>query len=169
MKHKKVETGIFKRPVDHPVALRKLGVTGDAIADLIAHGGEDQAVYAYSYKHYTYWSTKYPDLKYTYGTFGENLTVSDLDEEIIRVGNQYSCGDVLLEVTKPRQPCYKLGLVFGTHRIVKEFWNTTKSGIYFRILKEGTVQSGDEMKLIYEAKDNPTIAEVFENKRSKKN
>lgn len=164
-KGKIVETGIFKHPVANPIFLGEEDVVNDAVIDRRYHGGIDQAVYGYSENHYEYWEQLYPDLDWKYGMFGENLTISNLEEKTIKVGNTYQLGEVVLEVTKPREPCFKLGLVFGTQAILKQFWNSTKSGIYFKVLKTGNVTVGDELILINESEHAPTIATVYKTKK----
>jgi len=161
-----IETGIFKYPVSHSIFLNIEEVKNDVIIDRKHHGGIDQAVYGYSEDHYNEWKLKYPDLEWQYGMFGENLTISNLEETIIHVGNTYKLGTAKLEVTKPRQPCMKLGLRFGTQKILKDFWNSSKSGIYFKILQTGNVNVGDELILISNKNEAPTIAEVYNTKKS---
>lgn len=164
-KNKMVETGIFKFPVNHPVFLGEEDVEKDNVVDRKYHGGIDQAVYGYSEKHYNYFKSLHPDLDWNYGMFGENLTFSDLNEEEITIGSTYKIGECILEVTKPRQPCYKLGIRFNTQKIVKQFWNSTKSGVYFKVLQTGFVKSGDELLLIKKSDSTLTIAEVYESKK----
>ncbi len=164
-KSKIVETGIFKFPVNHPIFLGVEDVENDAVIDRKYHGGIDQAVYAYSENHYSYWKELYPNLDWHYGIFGENLTISNLEETEIQVGNQYKLGETIIEVTKPREPCMKLALVFETQQILKQFWNSTKSGIYFKVLKTGNVTVNDELILIKKSENSPTIAEVYESKK----
>jgi len=164
-KTKTIETGIYKSPVKNPIFLGEEDVVGDAVVDRKHHGGIDQAVYGYSKKHYSYFKTLYPNLDWNYGMFGENITFDDLNEEEITVGSQYQLGECLLEVTKPRQPCSKLGVRFGTQKIVKQFWNTTKSGMYFKVLKTGYVNVGDELVLLSKPEDSKSIAAVYESKK----
>ena len=164
-KGKIVKTGIFKFPVNK-IFLGEEDVENDAVVDRKYHGGIDKAVYAYSENHYTYWKKLYPNLDWHYGIFGENLTISNLEETEIQVGNVYKLGEALLEVTKPREPCFKLGLVFGTQQILKQFWNSTKSGIYFKVLQTGNVMVNDELILIKKSENTQTIAEVYETKKS---
>ena len=166
-KGKLVETGIFKFPVNYPIFLGEEDVENDVVIDRKYHGGIDQAVYAYSENHYAYWKELYPNLEWHFGMFGENLTISNLEETEIQVGDTYKLGETIVEVTKPRQPCMKLGLVFGTQHILKQFWNSTKSGIYFKVLQTGNVTVDDELILINKAENSPTIAEVYETKKSK--
>ena len=168
LKGKIIETGIYKTQVNQAIFLDENHVKGDTIVDRVHHGGINQAVYGYSMKHYNFWQKKYDFVKTNFGLFGENITFDCLDETKIYVGNVYQCGEVVIEATEPRQPCFKLGLVFKTQKIVKEFWNSTKSGVYFKVLQKGSVQAGDEFVLVKEAKDNPTIAEVYSNYRKKK-
>lgn len=164
-KGKKVTTGIFKFPVESSIFLDVETVKEDTICNREVHGGIDQAVYGYSLKHYDFWKERYPNLEWSYGMFGENLTIDNLDETLIHVGDTYKVGDCIVEVTKPRQPCMKLGVRFEDMKIVKQFWNTTMSGVYFKILQTGNVRSGDTFEQLKSCPDNPTIAEVFESKR----
>lgn len=164
-KNKTFETGIFKNPVDDPIFLGEEDVLGDAVVDRKHHGGIDQAVYCYSEKHYSYFKALYPDLDWSFGMFGENITIDDLEEKEIVVGSTYQLGECLIEVTKPRQPCYKLGIRFGTPKIIKQFWNTTMSGIYFKVLKTGKVKIGDELILLVKPENALSIAAVYESKK----
>ena len=164
-KGKIVETGIFKFPVNHPIFLGKEDVENDAVIDRKYHGGIEQAVYGYSQSHYAFWKELYPNLDWNYGMLGENLTISNLGETEILVGNTYKLGEALLEVTKPRTPCFKLGIRFGTQEILKQFWNSTKSGIYFKVLQTGNVKVGDELILVNQSESSPTIAEVYDSKK----
>ena len=164
-KGKIVETGIFKIPVEESIFLGETDVENDAVIDRRYHGGIEKAVYAYSENHYEYWKELYPNLEWRFGMFGENLTISNLEETEIYVGSQYKLGETIIEVTKPREPCMKLGLVFGTQKILKQFWNSTKSGVYFKVLQTGSVKAGDELILVKKAKNTPSIAEVYETKK----
>lgn len=165
---KTIETGIFKYPVKHPVFLDVENVQGDKIENRVHHGGIDQAVYAYGEQHYEYWKVLYPDQDWNYGMFGENLTITDFDETKIHVGSIYQLGDTKIEVTKPRQPCMKLGMRFNNQKIVKDFWHSTKSGVYFKILETGYVAVGDELILLEKKSENSTIADIYTSKRIQK-
>jgi MOSC domain-containing protein YiiM len=164
-REKEIETGIYKFPVDAPIFLGQEIVKGDTIVDTKHHGGIEQAVYGYSEKHYGYFKKLHPDLDWNYGMFGENITFSELNEEEILIGSTYQLGECKLEVTKPRQPCYKLGIRFNNPIIIKQFWETTMSGIYFKILETGFVKKGDELILIEESKETFTIAQLYESKK----
>jgi MOSC domain-containing protein YiiM len=162
---KEEQTGIFKYPVDVPIFLGEEDVEKDTVVDRKYHGGIEQAVYGYSQKHYAHFKELHPNLEWNYGMFGENITFSDLNEEEITVGSVYQLGETKIEVTKPRQPCYKLGIRFNNPKIIKQFWNTTMSGIYFKVLKTGFVNVGDKLTLLEKPKDTPTIAEVYNTKK----
>ncbi len=167
-RNKTIETGIYKFPVESPIFLGTEDVQNDNAVDRKYHGGIEQAVYGYSENYYEYWKELYPDLNWNYGMFGENLTITNLDETKIHVGSIYQLGEAKIEVTKPRQPCYKLGIRFNNPKIIKQFWNSTKSGIYFKILETGYVAKNDELVLLEKATNNPNIAEVYQSKRIKK-
>lgn len=158
---KKVKTGIYKYPVNEGVYLDQEDVKDDHVVDRRYHGGVDKACYLYPAEHYPFWKTQYPDLEWSYGMFGENITILGLDERLIRVGDQYQIGEAIVEIAQPRQPCFKLGIRFGSQTIIKKFINTTYSGIYIRVLKNGWVRPEDTMELIFEKPENATIAEAF--------
>ncbi len=164
-KGKLIETGIFKFPVDNPIFLDKEDVQDDHVVNRIHHGGILQAAYAYGEQHYDYWKKLYPDFDWKYGMFGENITITNLDERSIHVGNIYQLGEAKVEVTKPRQPCFKLGIRFNDLKIIKQFWNSTKSGLYFKILETGYVNKNDELLLLESKPKNLTIAALYESKR----
>jgi MOSC domain-containing protein YiiM len=167
-KGKVITTAIIKSPVDKPIFLEFENVKGDTICDRNHHGGIDQAVYGYSLKHYVYWKELYPNLDWEYGMFGENLTIDDLDESELHVGDTFKVGEAIVEVTKPRQPCMKLGVRFNDMKIVKQFWKLDIPGVYFKIIQKGFVKAGDVFEQTKSYKENLTIAEVYNEKRIKK-
>lgn len=164
-KGKIVTTGIFKYSVDTSIFLDKEEVKGDAICDKKHHGGVDQAVYGYSLKHYDYFKKLYPNLDFELGIFGENLTIDDLDETQLHQGDTFKVGDAILEVTVQRNPCMKLGVRFNDMNIVKQFWNSTFCGVYFKVVQTGFVKAGDVFEQLKSCPENPTIAELYEVKR----
>ncbi|MHB0754794.1 MOSC domain-containing protein [Polaribacter sp. M15] len=167
-KKKKVTTGIYKYPVQQPIFLDVEEVKGDEISDRKYHGGIDQAVYAYSLKHYKFWKSLYPDLDWNFGMFGENLTLDDIDETKIHVGDTFKVGETILEATLQRSPCFKLGIRFNSMKIVKQFWNTTMCGVYFKVVQTGTVKVGDEFQQIKSYPENATIADLLIQRKKEK-
>ena len=124
-----------------------------------------QAVYAYSAKHYDFFKPNFPELDWQFGIFGENLTVDDLDETNIHVGDTFNVGEAILEATLQRNPCYKLGVSFNDMKIVKQLWNTTFCGVYFKVIQTGCVKVGDEFQLLQSNKQNPTIADLYKKEK----
>lgn len=167
-KNKTFFTGIYKYPVEKSIFLNVEDVKGDEISDRKYHGGVLQAVYGYSLKHYDFWKEKYPDLDWNFGMFGENLTIDNLDETKIHSGDTFKVGNTILEATIQRDPCYKLGARFNDMKIVKQFWNTTFCGVYFKVLQTGNVKVGDEFVKIKSCPENPTIADLYLDKKVKK-
>jgi len=163
-----VTTGIFKFSVDVPVFLETEAVVGDVISNVESHGGILQAIYGYSLKHYDFFKPLYPDIDWQFGMFGENLTLDDLDETKIHQGDVFKVGEAILEASKQRNPCMKLGIRFNNMKIVKQFWNTTFCGVYFKVLQTGFVKSGDEFIPIKRCQENPTIADLYLAKKIEK-
>jgi MOSC domain-containing protein YiiM len=159
-KGKQVETGIFKYAVSQPIFLGKEDVKNDDVIDRKYHGGIDKACYIYSADHYPFWKEKYPDADTQWGAFGENITIENLDESQIFIGAQYNLGEAIVEISQPRQPCFKLGIRFENPLIVKDFFQSKFPGIYLRVIKEGNVKKGDSMQLISTPKNGVTVLEV---------
>ncbi len=142
-----IQTGIYKYPVSEPLLLEKEDVAKDTVIDRKHHGGEFKACYLFSADYYPDWKAKYPHLNWDWGMFGENLTVSGLNEDQLFVGDIYTLGTAKIQITEPRQPCHKLGIRFGDQAILQEFIDYGHPGSYVRILEEGWVKIGDEMVL----------------------
>jgi MOSC domain-containing protein YiiM len=140
--------------------LRKLNLDGDRQADLTVHGGIDKAVYSYPVEHYDYWRKQFPDTDLKWGMFGENFTTEGLLEEAVNVGDQFQIGSAKLVATQPRMPCYKLGVRFGRMDVIRRFMTSGRPGIYFKILKEGEVKTGDKIKNIKRDKNNVTVKDI---------
>lgn len=157
-----VTTGIFKNPVDKRINLKKLNLEGDRQADLTVHGGLDKAVYSYPYEYYDFWRKEFPDISFNWGMFGENLTTEGLFESQVNVGDRFQIGSAQLVATQPRMPCYKLGVKFGRMDIIKKFLKSEKSGIYFKVIKEGGIFINDTIKLIKKDNNNITIKNIVE-------
>jgi len=151
-----VPSAFIKTPVDKGVIVRRLGLEGDVQADLSVHGGVDKAVYLYPARHYQTWRHELPQHADVLlpGGFGENLTVSALDEESVCLGDVVRIGSATLQVTQFRQPCFKLGLRFGDNRMPRAMLKTGRSGWYARVLGEGALGKGDAVVL--QDRPNPT-------------
>jgi MOSC domain-containing protein YiiM len=136
-------SGFVKSPVSRPVAVGRLGLEGDAQADVRVHGGPDKAVYLYPAEHYASWQRELPEhaAMLVPGGFGENLTTLGLNEDTICIGDVLRAGSALLQVTQPREPCFKLALRFADRRLPRALLRTGRSGWYARVLEAGVVES----------------------------
>lgn len=142
-------TGIFKSAVQGPVVVRTLNLDGDRQADLKVHGGVYKAVYAYPAEHYPFWCSLYPELELPWGMFGENLTTVGMNESSMCIGDQVRIGTAILQVTQPRIPCFKLAAKFDDDEILDTFFSSGRSGIYFSVVQEGELQTGDHIEQVH--------------------
>lgn len=139
-------TGIYKIPVTGPVQINKLGIADDFIASKKHHGGPDQALYIYSVDDYRWWESEL-GRSLEAGTFGENLTVDGLESAGFNIGDIFHIGGVSLQATAPRIPCGTFASRMGDGQWVKKFRAAERPGLYVRVLREGTVLSGDEVRV----------------------
>jgi MOSC domain-containing protein YiiM len=141
------KTGIYKVPISTPVAITAFGLQGDAIVDTENHGGLDQAVYVFTMPDYAWW-TSHLGFDLAPGTFGENLTLSDLESATLCIGDRFRVGPVLLEITSPRVPCVTIAARMKDPKFVRKFRNAERPGFYCRVLETGRVQCGDPVEWI---------------------
>lgn len=158
---KKRLTGMYKKPVLEPITLTKHGVEKDIVADKENHGGWSKAVYLYGKNNYAFFKDSYPELAFDNGLFGENITISNLDETNVYIGDEYKMGNAIIKITEPRLPCDTLGYRFGTQKIVKHFMKSTFCGAYCSVIKEGEVKYNDTLKLIKRPKNSLSLAMVY--------
>jgi MOSC domain-containing protein YiiM len=145
----RVASAFIKDAVSEPLMAGALGLAGDHQADLSVHGGPEKAIYAYPSARYPHWAAAFPDLaqRFVAGAMGENLTVDDMVEDDLCVGDVHAIGGALLQVCQPRQPCFKLALALGEPRLGKHMVRTGHCGWYYRVLREGPIAPGDELVL----------------------
>jgi len=145
-----IPSAFIKRPVTGEVKFATLGIEGDEQADRRVHGGADMAVYAYSYRHYALWREEFPQHAEIWGegSLGENLTIEGWDESDVCIGDIIKLGNVLLQVTRPRKPCFKLALRFNDLRLPRRMTETGRCGWYFRVLRDGIVSCSDLPELV---------------------
>jgi MOSC domain-containing protein YiiM len=141
-------TATFKDPVSGKVALNLDGLAGDGHADLENHGGPDKAVLVYSEEHSERWRRElFPD-GLPPGAFGENFTVQGLTEANVCVGDVFDVGSARVQVSQPRQPCWKQNRRYALNDLVVRIVRTGRTGWYLRVLREGLVEAGDVMTLL---------------------
>jgi MOSC domain-containing protein YiiM len=155
-----VHTGIFKRPVAGPVAVGAIQMAGDKQADLLNHGGADKAVYGYPWEHYGHWAAELGRDDFVPGQFGENLTTEGVFESELSIGDRLRAGTVLLEVSQPRMPCFKLNIRMNSPTFSKVFLKSGLVGFYFRVLQPGDVQAGDAIEIEPSAYERIPLTEV---------
>lgn len=132
-----VVSGIRKTAVSTAtVRVGETNIEGDGQADLSVHGGPDKAIYAYPTDHWAWWKAE-AGFDAKPAGFGENLTLSGADEHGVRIGDQFAWGDVLLEVSQPRAPCFKFTLLTGREDMGARMTVSARTGWYFRVLQTG--------------------------------
>lgn len=156
-------TAIDKRPVDGPIKVGTYGAYADVQADRKNHGGPDKAVYAYSQGDADFWAGEL-GRELPFGWFGENLRVSGLDLGAALVGERWSIGTTVLEVTMPRTPCQTFARWVGgddERGWVKRFSNARRLGVYLRVVQKGRVQAGDAVTVLHRPEGAPTVLEIY--------
>ena len=153
-------TGIYKTPISSPVEITELGLQGDAIIDTKNHGGLDQAVYLYTLPDYDWWAEQLAELL-SPGTFGENLTLSELESAAVCVGDRFAIGQVVLEATAPRIPCRVLAARMGEPAFAKRFRAAERPGIYCRVIQTGWVEAGQSVDYLPGEGERISLLEMF--------
>lgn len=155
-----VQSAIWKSPVTGRIAVRGVNLDGDEQADRRAHGGPDKAVYAYAIED-THWWEQQVGQPLSYGNFGENLTTQGIDVNNALIGEHWEIGSTVLEVSEPRVPCWRLGVRMNDKLFPRRFTEALRPGSYLRIVAEGDVGAGDEIRIIERPNHTMTIRDVF--------
>lgn len=162
-------SGIFKTPVPGAIHLGKTNLDGDGQGDTKAHGGPDKAVCVYAHDHYRYWQERFGLETLPTGSFGENFTTLGLVETEVCIGDTFAIGDagmgdsgdgVVVQVSQPRGPCWKLARRWQVGDLVEQVQATGFTGWYFRVLAEGMVVAGDALQLIERPYPHLSLAEA---------
>src|SRR5438874_7625208 len=157
---KTVHTAVWKEPVQGRRVARRLNIDGDGQGDLAGHGGEHRAVFVYQIESYRYWHNQFGRTDFTYGQFGENLTVEGLADTEVCIGDHYRMGDALFEVTQPRVTCYRIGIRMNEPRMAALLVSHGRPGFYFRVLEEGEVEAGEEIIKVASGAERMIVAQV---------
>ena len=155
-----VHTAVWKRPVAGPRMVRRLNIDGDGQGDLAGHGGEHRAVFVYQIESYRYWQAQLGRDDFQYGQFGENFTVRGLADDQVCIGDRYRIGEAVFEVTQPRVTCYRVGIRMDDPRMPAMLVSHHRPGFYFRVLREGVVQAGNDVVKVGSAPETMTVADV---------
>jgi MOSC domain-containing protein YiiM len=156
---RQVMTGIFKTPTDEPQQVTGVHIGNDVQADTNAHGGYDKAIYAYASEDYEWWASELARDAEP-GLFGENLTTRGIDVSGANVGDRWSIGSTVLEVSEPRVPCFKLGIRTGVKRIQQSFSSANRPGAYLRIVEPGELTVGDAITVDPTTQPTISVAEM---------
>lgn len=141
-------TGIYKDPVDGRIRLGRTNLEGDGQADLRHHGGADKAVCVYPAAHYPFWRKSLEVDEFPYGAFGENFTVGEATEAEVCIGDVYEVGSARVQVTQPRQPCWRLARRWRIKDLAARVQENGYTGWYLRVLEEGMVEVEQSLVLI---------------------
>ena len=148
----KEQSAIFKTPLEGLIYVGETGIQGDQ-HQYASHGGIHRAVHQYAACNYPKWQKEHPDRAHMFqeGAFGENLISSTLDEENVCIGDLFRIGEepgVILEVSEPRNPCYKLNIRLQWNNALKRIQRTGRVGWNMRVPQPGHIKVGDSMTLI---------------------
>jgi MOSC domain-containing protein YiiM len=159
------QTAILKTPVEGPVRVRALGIEGDEIGDRRFHGGPHKAVYAFSREDLDLWAQQL-GRPVPAGTFGENLTTLGIDVNHAVLGEHWRIGSVLLAPAEVRTPCATFRTWLGrqgydTTDWMRRFAREARAGVYLRVLEEGTLQAGDDIRVEHRPSHGVTAVMMF--------
>lgn len=160
-------SAIVKEPVEGPIWLDELNLAGDRQDDLGVHGGPDQSILGYCAGHYPRWREELERPEFPYGAFGENFTIDGLDEDTVSIGDTFEVGEVVIQVTSPRGPCWKIARRHGIPELTAMVERRGWTGWYYRTLHQGHVVGGQEMALTARPHPEWTIRRVAATRRSR--
>lgn len=157
-------TGIFKTPVQCPVQITTEGLVGDTQADRTVHGGPDKALHYFPAEHYATLAAAFPEcpVPLVPGTLGENLSGQGLGEADIHIGDIFTLGTARLQVSQPRQPCWKIDSRLAQEGVTKHIADQGCTGWYFRVLTPGQAQAGDQLQRVERLPGAVTLADLWQ-------
>jgi len=140
-------TAYVKEPVSGPVEVEQEKLAGDGQADRRVHGGVDKAVLAYPADHYPLWQQELGH-ELPLGAFAENLSISGQTEADVCLGDIWRIGNVELQISQPRQPCWKIARHWNNKMLPKLVAKTGRSGWYLRVIETGQIEAGMKLTLV---------------------
>ena len=156
-------SAIAKRPREGAVQVLAEGLAPDEQADRTVHGGPEMALHLYPLDHHAWWRDRigdHPALDEP-GGFGSNLAVAGLTEDMVHIGDRFRLGTALVEISQPRQPCWKIEHRFGHKGMVAAIVKSGRCGWYFRVLETGEVAAGDTLERVATGAAEWSVARVF--------
>ena len=153
-------TGVWKYPSAAPPWSAVSTSTGMDKATPRATAGEQRAVLVYQIQSYWYWQEHFGRDDFTYGQFGENLTVDGLPDDEVCIGDRYRIGEAEFEVTQPRVTCFRVGMRLGEPELPALLVSHHRPGFYMRVVQEGYVQAGDQIEKTRSGPGDLSVAET---------
>lgn len=155
-----IRSSMRRSPVASGIDVTFLRVLGDEFDAAKVHGVREAVVYALASDFYADFA-KAIDRPVDIGSFGENLTMNHLDEKTFMIGDEYEVGTVRLKVTGPRVPCNRLNFVFQNQSTQETFVTFGRPGVYFEVLAEGKIKSGDSLRQLKPKHCPYSVADIF--------
>ena len=157
------QSAMARSLVSRKLWLSQSGLAGDEVADTLHHGGPDKALHLYPQEHYAWWRDRIGEhpLLERHGAFGENITANGMTEDQVCLGDRFRIGGAIIELSHGRQPCWKLDHHFGRNDMVKQIVASGRCGLYFRVLEEGAVGTGDAIIRIGRGDGRWSVAALF--------
>jgi len=156
-------TGIHKREIDSAY-LNASGLSDDQQGDKRHHGGAEKALHHFASDHYARLRRKLPVPASEHcqpGAFGENLVTDGLTESDVCAGDIFELGEAIIQVSQPRQPCWRLNLRFGIPDMSRRLQNSLRTGWYYRVLQPGMISNGDTLILKERPHEDWTLSRVL--------
>ena len=154
------KSAIWKSTAVGRVPVRGVNLVGDDQADREAHGGPDKVLYAYAVEDARWWEQEV-GRSLAYGEFGENITTDGIEVNDALIGERWRIGTIVVEVSEPRIPCWRLGVRMNDKMFLRRFTDALRPGAYFRIVVEGNVGAGDEIRVVERPDHDLTIRDMF--------
>lgn len=150
-----------KEILDDDIFVSFLGFKEDNQSDKKYHGGKEQALCVYCEKEYEFLKNKY-NFNLKDCSFGENISLLDVSDEDICIGDVFTCGKAIFEVSLPRVPCHKISDIIGIDNLKDILEQECKTGFYLRVLEEGIISKSLEFCLTKRKNPKYTIKFVNE-------
>lgn len=135
----------------------------DLQANKRLHGGPEKVLHQYSLQGYNVIHQHFPELSSLaiQGSIGENITVADMHDENVFIGDTYAFGDVIVQVSAPRAPCNKINHKFGVNNIDRFVGNHGITGWYYRVKEVGTIELNDTVKLLHRPAQSVSVGALM--------
>ncbi|WP_449537725.1 MOSC domain-containing protein [Ferdinandcohnia sp. Marseille-Q9671] len=159
-KNEEFSSAICKETVEEAF-LTKDGFRGDGVADLKHHGGPDRAVCVYPHEHYALWQQEFLT-PFPPSTFGENITVTNMLEQDVCIGDIYQLGDAVIQVSQGRVPCSTITKRTKNPYLLKLMVQTGFTGYLCRVIEEGLVRKDSPIRLLERHPKQVSILEANE-------